>query len=55
MATFPALERGIPAEKFDQFVYQTAPASARNSIMNEMVQNSKLSVKAAFNPYTCYI
>lgn len=31
-----ALERGIPAEKFDQFVYQTAPASARNSIMNEM-------------------
>jgi hypothetical protein len=31
-----ALERGIPAEKFDQFIYQTAPASARNSIMNEM-------------------
>lgn len=31
-----ALERGIPAEKFDQFIYETAPASARNSIMNEM-------------------
>jgi hypothetical protein len=31
-----ALERGIPAEKFEQFVYETAPASARNSIMNEM-------------------
>jgi hypothetical protein len=31
-----AMERGIPAEIFEQFVYQTAPASARNSIMNEM-------------------
>lgn len=31
-----ALERGIPASRFDQFVYETAPASARNSIMNEM-------------------
>ena len=31
-----ALERGIPSQKFDQFVYETAPASARNSIMNEM-------------------
>ena len=31
-----ALERGIPAEKFEQFIYQTAPASARNSIINEM-------------------
>jgi hypothetical protein len=31
-----AMERGIPAEKFDRFVYETAPASARNSIMNEM-------------------
>lgn len=31
-----AMERGIPAETFEQFVYQTAPASARNSIMNEM-------------------
>jgi hypothetical protein len=30
------MEKGIPAEKFEQFVYQTAPASARNSIMNEM-------------------
>ena len=31
-----AMERGIPAEKFDRFIYETAPASARNSIMNEM-------------------
>lgn len=31
-----ALERGIPEEKFNQFVYSIAPASARNSIMNEM-------------------
>lgn len=31
-----ALERGIPEEKFNQFIYSTAPASARNSIMNEM-------------------
>jgi hypothetical protein len=31
-----AMERGIPASKFDQFIYETAPASARNSIMNEM-------------------
>lgn len=31
-----ALERGIPEEKFNQFIYSVAPASARNSIMNEM-------------------
>lgn len=31
-----AMERGISPEKFDQFVYETAPASARNSILNEM-------------------
>ncbi len=31
-----ALERGIPEEKFNQFVYSIAPASARNSIFNEM-------------------
>jgi hypothetical protein len=31
-----ALERGIPEEKFNQFIYSTAPASARNSILNEM-------------------
>jgi hypothetical protein len=30
------MERGMPASKFEQFVYETAPASARNSIMNEM-------------------
>jgi len=31
-----ALERGIDPGKFEQFIYSTAPASARNSIMNEM-------------------
>jgi hypothetical protein len=31
-----ALERGIPEEQFNQFIYSIAPASARNSIMNEM-------------------
>ncbi len=31
-----AMERGIPPQRFEQFVYETAPASARNSIMNEM-------------------
>jgi hypothetical protein len=31
-----ALERGIPEERFNQFIYSIAPASARNSIMNEM-------------------
>lgn len=31
-----ALERGIPEEKFNLFVHSVAPASARNSIMNEM-------------------
>jgi hypothetical protein len=31
-----ALDRGIPEEKFNQFIYSIAPASARNSIMNEM-------------------
>lgn len=31
-----ALERGIPESQFNQFVYSIAPASARNSIMNEM-------------------
>jgi hypothetical protein len=31
-----ALERGIPESKFNQFVYEIAPASARNSILNEM-------------------
>jgi hypothetical protein len=31
-----AMERGIPAEKFDSWVHSIAPASARNSIMNEM-------------------
>jgi hypothetical protein len=31
-----ALERGIPEEKFNLFVHSIAPASARNSIMNEM-------------------
>jgi len=30
------LERGIPEEKFNQFVYSIAPASARNSILNEV-------------------
>lgn len=30
------MERGIPAEKFDSWVHSIAPASARNSIMNEM-------------------
>jgi hypothetical protein len=30
------LEAGMPAEKFDQWIYSLAPASARNSIMNEM-------------------
>jgi hypothetical protein len=31
-----ALERGIPEAKFNEFIYSIAPASARNSIMNEM-------------------
>lgn len=31
-----ALERGIPEQKFNEFIYSTAPASARNSILNEM-------------------
>jgi hypothetical protein len=31
-----ALDRGIPEEQFNQFIYSIAPASARNSIMNEM-------------------
>jgi len=31
-----ALERGIPEERFNQFIYSIAPASARNSIFNEM-------------------
>lgn len=30
------LEAGMPAEKFDQWIHSIAPASARNSIMNEM-------------------
>lgn len=30
------LEAGMPAEKFDRWIYSLAPASARNSIMNEM-------------------
>jgi hypothetical protein len=30
-----ALERGIPEEQFNQFIYSIAPASARNSILNE--------------------
>lgn len=30
------LERGMAPGKFEQFVYETAPASARNSILNEM-------------------
>ena len=30
------LEAGMPAEKFDQWIHSLAPASARNSIMNEM-------------------
>lgn len=30
------MEAGMPAEKFDQWIYGMAPASARNSIMNEM-------------------
>jgi hypothetical protein len=30
------LEKGMPAEKFDQWIHGLAPASARNSIMNEM-------------------
>jgi hypothetical protein len=29
------LEAGMPAEKFDQWIYSLAPASARNSIINE--------------------
>lgn len=31
-----SLERGIPEEQFNQFIYSIAPASARNSIINEM-------------------
>ena len=31
-----ALERGIPEAQFNSFVYSIAPASARNSIMNEV-------------------
>ena len=31
-----ALEKGIPESKFNEFIYSIAPASARNSIMNEM-------------------
>lgn len=31
-----ALERGIPEDKFNLFVHSIAPASARNSIFNEM-------------------
>ena len=31
-----ALERGIPEEQFNSFIYSIAPASARNSILNEM-------------------
>jgi len=31
-----ALERGIPEQRFNQFIYETAPASARNTILNEM-------------------
>ena len=30
-----ALEAGIPAEKFEQWIHALAPASARNSIINE--------------------
>ena len=30
------LEAGMPAEKFDKWIHSLAPASARNSIMNEM-------------------
>ena len=30
------MEAGMPAEKFDKWVHSIAPASARNSIMNEM-------------------
>jgi hypothetical protein len=30
------MEAGMPAEKFDQWIHSLAPASARNSIMNEM-------------------
>ena len=30
------LEKGMPAEKFDHWIHGLAPASARNSIMNEM-------------------
>jgi hypothetical protein len=30
------MEAGMPAEKFEQWVHSLAPASARNSIMNEM-------------------
>jgi hypothetical protein len=29
------LEAGMPAEKFDQWIHSLAPASARNSIINE--------------------
>jgi hypothetical protein len=31
-----ALERGIPEEKFNEFIYSIAPVSARNTILNEM-------------------
>lgn len=31
-----AMEAGIPPEKFDAWIHSIAPASARNSIMNEM-------------------
>jgi hypothetical protein len=30
------MEAGMPAEKFDKWIHSLAPASARNSIMNEM-------------------
>ena len=36
------MEAGMPAEKFDKWVHSIAPASARNSIMNEMAAGQLL-------------
>jgi hypothetical protein len=36
------LEAGMPPEKFDQWIHSLAPASARNSIMNEMASGQLL-------------
>lgn len=47
------LEAGMPAEKFDQWIHGLAPASARNSIMNEMASGQLLrSMNARGIPLT---